>query len=285
MEANHEEVKLDYSWIGAVILFVLSVVLVAVCLSRQGAAVDKWDKGWTEAATNREEAETEEPEESTEETTEEAKTIEETTEEQTEESTEHRVIVPTIYSDVDYNGNGIDDYSDFVLGARQDAINHPTYDDRWWAEGYPPDDIGVCSDVIWRAFKQAGYCFKEMVDADILARPEAYPLIERPEHQIDFRRVRNLRIFFEQYAVSLTLDIYSVEEWQPGDIVIFAEDKHIGIVSDIRDENGIPYIIHNGGQDEREENYLVQEDSQTVTGHYRFDASLISEGVLIPWGE
>ncbi len=214
------------------------------------------------------------------------KPIEAPTEEPTEEPTEPETMyLPSLKSEVDYNGNGVDDYMDIMLGARQDAINHPTYDGSWWATGYPPENIGVCSDVIWRAFKHAGYCLKDMVDADILARREAYPLIERPEHQIDFRRVRNLRIFFEKYAVKLTMDIHAVDEWQPGDIVIFGNDRHIGIVSDVRDVNGIPYIIHNGGQDDREENYLVQKDSQKVTGHYRWDASLIPGDVLKAWVE
>ena len=31
--------------------------------------------------------------------------------------------IKTIYSNVDYNGNGIDDYSDFVLGARKNGDN------------------------------------------------------------------------------------------------------------------------------------------------------------------
>lgn len=204
----------------------------------------------------------------------------------TEEPTEPETMyLPSLKSEVDFNGNGVDDYTDIMLGARQDAINHPTYDGSWWATGYPPENIGVCSDVIWRAFRYAGYCLKDMVDADILARREAYPLIERPEHQIDFRRVRNLHIFFEKYAVKLTMDIHAIDEWQPGDIVIFGNDRHIGIVSDVRDVNGIPYIIHNGGQDDREENYLVQKDSQKVTGHYRWDASLIPGDVLKAWVE
>lgn len=32
---------------------------------------------------------------------------------------------PNIKSKVDFNNNGIDDYSDFVIGARKDAKNHP----------------------------------------------------------------------------------------------------------------------------------------------------------------
>lgn len=33
-----------------------------------------------------------------------------------------------------------------------------------------------------------------------------------------------------------------MEQWQGGDIVIF--EKHIGIVSDRRNWDGVPYVIH-----------------------------------------
>ena len=188
--------------------------------------------------------------------------------------------IATIYSEVDYNENGKDDYTDLLLGARKDAENKPKYDGAYQEGGYPPDDIGVCSDVVWRAFKNAGYNLRAMVDADIVSRPEAYPRIEKPDTNIDFRRVRNLRIFFEKYAVSLTQDINEIDQWQPGDIVIFGKDKHIGIVSDKRNKEGHTYIIHNGGQPNREEDYLKR---GTVTGHYRFDASLLKSEDLIPW--
>ena len=188
--------------------------------------------------------------------------------------------ITTVHSAVDFNGNGIDDYTDLLLGARADAENHPEYDPASYESGYPPDNIGVCADVIWRAFKQAGYSLRDMVDNDIINRPEAYPNVVKRDNNIDFRRVRNLRIFFEKYAVSLSTDIEHTDEWQAGDIVIFGDDKHIGIVSDKRNRNGQPYIIHNGGQKKREENYLKNAD---VTGHYRFDASLIDSKFLIEW--
>lgn len=119
-----------------------------------------------------------------------------------------------------------------------------------------------------------------MVDQDIKARPESYPKVEKPDNNIDFRRVRNLRIFFEEHAISLTLDINEIAEWQPGDIVIFEDDKHIGIISDKRNKDGQPYVIHNGGQPNREEDYLRK---STVTGHYRFDATLIDNNALVEW--
>ncbi len=188
--------------------------------------------------------------------------------------------IETVHSAVDYNKNGVDDYTDILFGARADAQNHPTYDGTYYEGGYPPDEIGVCTDVVWRAFKNAGYSLRDMVNKDIIARPEAYPKIKKRDNNIDFRRVRNLRIFFDKYAISLTLDTTEIAEWQPGDIVIFGNDKHIGIVSDKRNKAGQPYVIHNGGQPNREEDYLGR---SIVTGHYRFDASQIEETSLIKW--
>ena len=78
--------------------------------------------------------------------------------------------IETAKSTVDFNRNGIDDYTDFLIGAKKDAKNHPTYDSRYWNEGYPPDDIGVCADVVWRAFANAGYCLRDMVDYDVSNR-------------------------------------------------------------------------------------------------------------------
>ena len=155
--------------------------------------------------------------------------------------------ITTVVSEIDANHNGIDDYQDILLGARIDAENHPTYDGRYWDTGYPPDDIGVCTDVIWRAFKNAGYNLREMVDQDIKISNEDDYHIKYPDSNIDFRRVGNLYVFFSKYAQSLTLDIHDISEWQPGDIVVFGNYKHIGIISDKRNRKGIPYVIHNSG--------------------------------------
>ena len=194
------------------------------------------------------------------------------------------VVAPSI--GFDFNGNGQSDAVDFLAGAKKDALNKPVYDDRYWENGYPPDDIGVCTDVIWRAFKNAGYSLRKMVDHDINLRPEAYPNIDKPISIIDFRRVVNLRVFFEKYAVSLTCDPAKTEEWQAGDIVIFCNHvgrpSHIGMISDKRREDGVALLIHNGGQEEREEDYLYR---MKIIGHYRFDASLLDENILFAWDE
>lgn len=185
-------------------------------------------------------------------------------------------------SQTDFDNDGIDDYADILLGALKDAENKPKYDGKYIDGGYPPDNIGVCTDVVWRGFKNAGYSLRDMVDNDILSRPDAYPLIKKPDTNIDFRRVRNLRIFFDKYAQKLTTDINDIAEWLPGDIVIFNNEKHIGIVSDKRNSDGQVYIIHNGGQPNRDEDYFKRTDA-TVVAHYRFDASKMDKEILKPW--
>lgn len=183
----------------------------------------------------------------------------------------------TLTSSVDFDSDGIDDYTDILLGARADAKNKPKYDGAYQEGGYPPDNIGVCTDVVWRAFKNAGYSLRDMLDKDIALYPQDYTAITKPDSNIDFRRVVNLRVFFEKYAVSLTLDTQDIDEWQAGDIVIFGNNKHIGIVSDKRNSDGQTYIIHNGGQPIREEDYFKREKP---TGHYRFDASRVDKDML-----
>ena len=80
-----------------------------------------------------------------------------------------------------------------------------------------------------------------LVDADIREQPQDY-MVAEPDANIDFRRVRNLKVFFSHTAAALTTDVSEIEEWQGGDVVIF--ERHIGIVSDRRNKNGVPYIIH-----------------------------------------
>lgn len=179
--------------------------------------------------------------------------------------------IAVIKSDTDYNNNGIDDYTDILLGAKEDAKRAPKYKNAYYAGGYPPEDEGVCTDVIWRAFQSAGYCLKDMVDEDIKNNVNSYPRVEgKPDPNIDFRRVGNLKTFFERNATSLTTDLSKIEEWQPGDIVTFGT-SHIGIISDKRNANGIPYLIHNAGQPLREEDALELNNSfEKISGHFRF---------------
>nr|WP_236034317.1 DUF1287 domain-containing protein [Bifidobacterium saguinibicoloris] len=191
---------------------------------------------------------------------------------------------PKAVSPVDFNGNGTDDYADIVAGARADAEARPAYDDGYYQGGYPPSDRGACTDLVWRAFRAAGYDLKAMVDADIAADSASYRAVApKPDPNIDFRRTGVLDVFFAKYGQSLTLDPSDREAWQGGDIVVFQHVKHIGVVSDKRDKDGVAYILHNMGQKQRENDYLTFRKHMTVTGHYRFDASKVPASVLKAW--
>lgn len=188
--------------------------------------------------------------------------------------------IETLKSAVDFDQDGIDDYTDIMLGARKDAKNYPRYDGSYQVGGFPPENVGVCTDVIWRAFREAGYDLRAMLNQDIMKHPEDYPWISQRDPDIDFRRVVNLEKFFQKYARDLTLDMGKIDQWQPGDIVITSDGMHIGIVSDKRNRTGETYIIHNAGQPMREENYLKR---ARVNGHYRFDATKVNPEVLVKW--
>lgn len=182
--------------------------------------------------------------------------------------------ITTLQSKIDFDSDGIDDYTDIMLGARKDAENHPTYKSVYYSGGYPPDTEGVCTDVVWRAFKNAGYNLKNLIDEDIKNNVDKYPRVEgKPDPNIDFRRVPNLISFFTRNATSLSTDLSQIAEWQPGDIVTF-EKNHVGIISDKRNKNGIPYLIHNGGQKNREEDILeIYTLYSEISGHFRWNTN------------
>lgn len=179
--------------------------------------------------------------------------------------------IETIKSNTDFDNDGIDDYTDILQGARIEAENKPTYRSAYYSGGYPPDDEGVCTDVIWRSLKNAGYLLKDMVDEDIKNNISLYPRVEgKPDPNIDFRRVPNLIVYFKRNHISLTTDLTEISEWQPGDIVVFSTD-HVGIISDKRNERGVPYLIHNAAQLNREEAGLefYNENWKEITYHFR----------------
>ena len=180
--------------------------------------------------------------------------------------------IETVVSSIDYDSDGVDDYTDILNSAKEQAENKPTYKSEYYESGYPPDDIGVCTDVIWRALKAAGYNLKDLVDEDIKNNPNEYPNITIIDSNIDFRRVVNLNTYFKRHTLTYTLNTNQIAEWQPGDIVVFEDNLHIGIVLDKRNKKGVPYVIHQINTisnfiDGMEEDIL---EKRTVTGHYRF---------------
>ncbi len=174
--------------------------------------------------------------------------------------------IETYISSVDKDKDGIDDQSDILKNVREYISTKPQYKSVYYESGYPNDEYGVCSDVVAFGLLDAGYDLQKLVDVDVQNNPQRYD-IEKRDNKIDFRRVKNLRVFFKHNAISLTTDVYDIEQWQGGDIVVFK--KHIGIVSDKRNINGVSFVIHHGNPYQRyyEEDILEYRDD--IVGHYR----------------
>jgi len=171
-------------------------------------------------------------------------------------------------SNIDQDGDSIDDQTDILDSARKYIATKPKYKSKYYAEtGYPNDGYGVCTDLVAFALLGAGYDLRELVDQDIAEHGEDYD-IEKADKNIDFRRVRNLKVYFERHALSLTTDLSDIKEWQGGDIVIM--EGHIGILSDKRNKKGVPFLIHHANPFQLSYEEDVLGTLYKVTGHYRF---------------
>ena len=174
--------------------------------------------------------------------------------------------ITTYKSEVDKDVDGIDDQSDILCGVRDYIDNNPKYKSKYYAGGYPDDEYGVCTDVVAQGLLKAGYDLMMLVDEDIKANPKDYE-IDKPDRNIDFRRVRNLYVYFQHTAISLTTDVSQYEEWHGGDIVVFK--NHIGIVSDRRNANGTPFVIHHGSPTQIGYEQDILEGRDDIIGHFR----------------
>lgn len=173
----------------------------------------------------------------------------------------------------DKDGDGIDDQSDFLAGVRAYLATSPKYKSEYYEGGYPPGEYGVCTDVVAFGLLAAGYDLRELVDSHIRAHPEQYPAAPRPDKNIDFRRVRNLLVWFRGNAEELTADPAQIDQWQGGDIVIF--QGHIGVVSDKRNRRGVPFVLHHGSSLQIGYEQDVLDTRGDIVAHFRFRGDLL----------
>ena len=176
--------------------------------------------------------------------------------------------IETYISNTDKDNDGIDDQTDILNNVKKYIQTKPKYQSKYYNTGYPDDEYGVCTDVVGFGLKDAGYNLMELVNEDIIKNEEKYN-IEVIDKNIDFRRVRNLNIYFKNNNITLTTDLSKIEEWQGGDIIVFKD--HIGIISDKRNKKGTPFLIHHANpiQVNYEEDVLELYDKDYIIGHYR----------------
>jgi len=152
----------------------------------------------------------------------------------------------------DRDGDGVPDVVDLLLGAKKTVLNGASYDGKYvripHRGGDVPREIGVCTDVIVRALRNAGLDLQVELQADRNRRPKSYPRMAEPNPSIDHRRVKNLSPWFARHWKSRPADDFA--DYRPGDVILMdtlpaAGPDHIGIVSDRLGESGKPLVINN----------------------------------------
>jgi uncharacterized protein YijF (DUF1287 family) len=168
------------------------------------------------------------------------------------------------------------DSAKLVQAARSQVGVTLGYDPVYRRLDYPGGDVplatGVCTDVLIRALRQQGLDLQKSVHEDMRAHFSAYPRnwgLQRPDRNIDHRRVPNLMTWFKRQGMALKVSDKPAD-YRAGDIVTWDLGRgltHIGIVSDRTSPAGVPLVLHNIGRGTQEEDILF---GFAITGHYRF---------------
>jgi hypothetical protein len=141
--------------------------------------------------------------------------------------------------------------------------------------GDVPSNTGVCADVVVRAYRGVGIDLQQRVHEDMVRNFSAYPKqwgLNRPDPNVDQRRVLNLATFFRRHgsALKITSD---PRDYNPGDLVTWnlnphGVTPHIGIVMPQRTKDGTrPLILHNMGSGQIVQDILFV---YKITGHFRY---------------
>jgi len=163
-----------------------------------------------------------------------------------------------------------------VTAARRQVGQTLYYDPTYVRIAYPmgdvPIEVGVCTDVVIRALRDAlKMDLQQLVHKDMTAAFSEYPNnwgLKKPDTNIDHRRVPNLRKYFSRKGYSLAITD-NPENYLPGDIVtctLPGNIPHIMLVSDRKTREGVPLAIHNIGGGAKEEDRLFD---FIITGHFR----------------
>ena len=163
-----------------------------------------------------------------------------------------------------------------VAAAVAQTRTSVTYDGSYRRIPYPggdvPETIGVCTDVVIRAYRRIGVDLQVKVHEDMKRAFRSYPRLwgmSGPDPNIDHRRVPNLQTFFRRVGAELRVT-RDPSAYRAGDLVTWmlpGNLPHIGIVTGERSADGTPLVVHNIGRGPEVEDMLFR---YTITGHYRY---------------
>lgn len=166
--------------------------------------------------------------------------------------------------------------SKLAQAAVEQTMHKVTYDGSYYEISYPngdvPDSIGVCTDVVIRAYRKLGYDLQKLVHEDMQKNFSVYNKRRKSnkiDSNIDHRRTPNLETFFTLKGAKLPIT-NNENNYLPGDIIFWdVAFGHVGIVV----ENYVfgtqrHYIVHNICCGNKMEDFLFV---PKITGHYRWN--------------
>lgn len=167
---------------------------------------------------------------------------------------------------------GQTDFASRLPVAALERTKHQVrYDPAYVVIDYPGGDVpaetGVCTDVVVRSYRALGIDLQKTVHEDMASGFSRYPQLwglNRPDKNIDHRRVPNLQTFFTRHGEALEVS-KQASDYQVGDLVAWDLNNkglwHIGIVV------GEDAFVHNIGAGPVLDRGLFQ---WKVIGHYRY---------------
>lgn len=156
--------------------------------------------------------------------------------------------------------------------SKDEVIYDGSYRSIPYPNGDVPVNVGVCTDVIIRAYRKMGVDLQKEIHEDILKNRAAYWRVINPDANIDHRRVPNMQVYFKSYAKVLPIS-NDPNDYKPGDIVCWKLGgkggiDHIGLVVNRKSFDEKRYlVIHNIGGGQNIEDFLF---GDLIVGHYRF---------------
>ncbi len=171
-------------------------------------------------------------------------------------------------------------FKDVLVESALERTNHTVvYNGSYLPIPYPngdvPANIGVCTDVIIRSYRDSGFDLQKLVHEDMKASFSAYPSnrlwgLNSTDRNIDHRRVPNLQTFFTRNGSSLPVTMEK-SDYEPGDLVTWMVNgnlPHIGIVTNKASSiTANPLIVHNIGAGPKLDDMLFD---YPITGHYKY---------------
>lgn len=169
------------------------------------------------------------------------------------------------------------DVRTIIVASRKRISLGERYDPKYYTIAYPggdvPNDRGVCTDVVIRAYRHLGIDFQQLIHEDMRQDFAAYPQLwgsRSTDRNIDHRRVPNIERFLARQGAALPISDRAVD-YLPGDLVTWRLSgglPHIGIVSErLAPGSDRPLVLHNIGAGTAEDDMLF---AYPIAGHFRY---------------